>query len=58
MVAECAGKFSGVFFALFYELWRKQPFPIPADDEIDPGLRAQLASTRRGSGRTCRSAQG
>ncbi len=46
VVAECAGKFSGVFFALFFELWRKHPFPIPADDEIDPGLRAQLASYR------------
>jgi AcrR family transcriptional regulator len=43
VVAECAGKFSGVFFALFYELWRKHPFPIPRDDEIDPGLREQLA---------------
>jgi hypothetical protein len=43
VVAECAGKFSGVFFALFYELWRKQPFPIPSDDEIEPGLREQLA---------------
>jgi AcrR family transcriptional regulator len=43
VVAECAVKFSGVFFALFYELWRKHPFPIPRDDEIDPGLRAQLA---------------
>jgi AcrR family transcriptional regulator len=43
VVAECAGKFSGVFFALFYELWHKQPFPIPGDDEIDPGLREQLA---------------
>lgn len=43
VVAECAGKFSGVFFSLFYELWRKHPFPIPGDDEIDPGLREQLA---------------
>lgn len=50
VVAECAGKFSGVFFALFYELWRKQPFPIPADDEIDPGLRAQLASYQEALG--------
>ena len=46
LVAECAGKFSGVFFALFFELWRKHPFPIPADDEIDPTLRAQLAHYR------------
>ena len=50
VVAECAGKFSGVFFALFYELWRKQPFPIPADNEIDPGLRAQLASYQEALG--------
>ena len=51
VVTECAGKFSGVFFALFHELWRKQPFPVPADDEIDPGLRAQLARYRDGLGR-------
>jgi AcrR family transcriptional regulator len=50
VVAECAGKFSGVFFALFVELWRKHPFPVPADDEIDPGLRAQLARYRDGLG--------
>ena len=50
VVAECAGKFSGVFFALFYELWSKQPFPIPRDDEIDPGLRAQLARFQEGLG--------
>ena len=48
LVAECAGKFSGVFFALFYELWTMQPFPIPRDDEIDPGLRAQLARYQDG----------
>jgi AcrR family transcriptional regulator len=46
VVAECAAKFSGAFFALFYELWRKHPFPVPADDEIDPGLREQLARNR------------
>jgi AcrR family transcriptional regulator len=50
VVAECAAKFSGVFFALFLELWHKQPFPVPADDEIDPGLRRQLASYRDGLG--------
>ncbi|MGP7997205.1 MAG: TetR/AcrR family transcriptional regulator [Streptosporangiaceae bacterium] len=50
VVAECAGKFSAVFFTLFYELWRKQPFPVPADDEIDPGLREQLARYREGLG--------
>ena len=48
LVAECAGKFSGVFFALFYELWNKQPFSIPRDDEIDPRLRVQLARYQEG----------
>jgi AcrR family transcriptional regulator len=50
VVAECAAKFSGVFFALFFELWRKHPFPIPSDDEIDPGLRGQLARYREALG--------
>ena len=45
-VAECADKFSGEFLALFYELWSKHPFPVPADDEIDPGLLAQLVRYR------------
>lgn len=46
VVAEHAGKFSGEFLALFYELWRKHPFPVPADEEIEPGLAAQLARYR------------
>jgi len=46
IVDACAAKFSGVFFALFLELWRKRPFPVPADDQIDPGLRGQLAHYR------------
>jgi AcrR family transcriptional regulator len=48
--AECAAKFSGTFFALMTELWRQKPFPVPADDEIDPGLREQLARYRDGTG--------
>jgi len=35
-------RFALVFAALFAELWAKAPFPIPAEDEIDPRLRAQL----------------
>ncbi len=42
IVSECAGRFSAVFFTLFLELWHKHPFPVAADQEIDPGLRAQL----------------
>jgi AcrR family transcriptional regulator len=46
VVDACAQKFSGTFLALFLELWRHRPFPIPADGEIEPGLRAQLAHYR------------
>jgi AcrR family transcriptional regulator len=45
-VAECASKFSLEFLVLFYELWSKHPFPVLADDEIDPGLLAQLIRYR------------
>lgn len=43
VVAACAAKFSGTFFLLFLELWREHPFPVQAGEEIDPGLRGQLA---------------
>ena len=46
VVAECADKFSLEFLTLFFELWSKHPFPVPADDEIDPGLLAQLVRYR------------
>ncbi len=46
VIDACAAKFSGTFFALFLELWRKHPFPVPADEEIDPRLRGQLAHYR------------
>ena len=43
---ECALAFAGTFFALFLELWHAAPFPVPADEEIDAGLRAQLVRYR------------
>jgi len=43
-LAECGFRFGQVFLGLFSELWRKWPFPAPADDELDPTLRRQLAS--------------
>ena len=43
---ECALAFAGTFFALFLELWTHLPFPVPADGEIDPELRAQLIRYR------------
>ena len=43
---ECALAFAGTFFTLFLELWHKVPFPITADEQIDPGLRDQLRRYR------------
>jgi AcrR family transcriptional regulator len=41
-VSECAGRLGGAFMVLFLELWRKQPFPVLADDQIESSLAAQL----------------
>jgi AcrR family transcriptional regulator len=46
VIAACAMKFSGTFFALFLELWRDHPFRVPADGEIDSRVREQLARYR------------
>jgi AraC-like DNA-binding protein len=46
VIAACAMKFSGTFFTLFLDLWRRHPFAVPADDELDPGLREQLIRYR------------
>ena len=43
---ECALAFAGTFFALFRELWNAAPFPVPAAEDIDPGLRDQLGRYR------------
>jgi len=37
-----AERFCGVFLSLFVELWEQRPFPIRADEEIDPSLLADL----------------
>jgi AcrR family transcriptional regulator len=43
---ECGRRFGGTFLALFLELWHRAPFPVPADDDIDPGLLRQLVHYR------------
>src|SRR2546429_5269794 len=43
---ECALAFAGTFFTLFLELWNAAPFPVPAAEDIDPGLRDQLGRYR------------
>ena len=50
IITESGGEFGNTFFVLILELWRKHPFPVPADEEIDPGLRAQLERYREGLG--------
>jgi AcrR family transcriptional regulator len=43
---ECALQFAGTFLALFLEVWNVRQFPVPAPDEIDPGLLEQLTRYR------------
>jgi AcrR family transcriptional regulator len=50
ITAEGGGQFGNTFFLLMLELWRKQPFDVPADDQIDPGLLEQLKRYREGLG--------
>jgi AcrR family transcriptional regulator len=41
-VHQAGGRMGAIFFTLFFELWRRQPFPVPPDEEITPALRRQL----------------
>jgi AcrR family transcriptional regulator len=50
ITSEGGGQFGNTFFTLMVELWRKRPFPVPSDAEIDPGLREQLVRYREGLG--------
>ncbi len=50
LINECAARFSGTFFALFLELWRRQPFSVPSLGDMDAGLRSQLERYRDGLG--------
>jgi AcrR family transcriptional regulator len=50
ITAEGGGRFGNTFFVLMIELYRKQPFPVPPDNEIDPGLAEQLERYRDGLG--------
>jgi AcrR family transcriptional regulator len=43
---QCALEFAATFYVLFLELWTASPFPILADDQIDPALRRQLRHFR------------
>ncbi|MDN3356564.1 TetR/AcrR family transcriptional regulator [Actinomadura sp. DC4] len=39
---EAGSRLGGIFLRLFAELWHRQPFPVPTDEEITPALRHQL----------------
>ena len=43
---QCALEFAGTFYTLFIELWNRDRFPVPYDEEIEPELRAQLVRFR------------
>jgi AcrR family transcriptional regulator len=43
-------RFCAVYLRLFEELWKAAPFPVPADDELPPDLRDQLATFQGQSG--------
>lgn len=39
---DCGYKFGQLFLDLFGNLYRSRPFPVPADEDIQPALRHQL----------------
>ncbi len=45
---DCGFQFGQVFLDLFGDLYRKHPFVIPADGDIEPALREQLRRFRDG----------
>ncbi len=47
---DCGYKFGQVFLDLYSELYRRRSFPIPADKDIVPSLREQLARYRQLTG--------
>jgi AcrR family transcriptional regulator len=47
---DCGYRFGQVFLDLFGELYRRRPFAIPADEDIQPELRRQLATYRQVTG--------
>jgi AcrR family transcriptional regulator len=46
ITAAGGGEFGNTFLVLMLELYRKQPFPVPPEDEIDAGLAEQLERYR------------
>ena len=47
---DCGHQFGQIFLDLYGDLYRRHPFPIPADQDIEPSLRQQLARYREMTG--------
>lgn len=45
-LTECGLRFGLIFLRLFTDLWTIKPFEVPADAQLDPSLRDQLARYR------------
>jgi AcrR family transcriptional regulator len=45
-LTECGLRFGLIFLRLFTDLWTIKPFLVPADDQLEPSLRDQLARYR------------
>lgn len=43
-VQQAAARFGALFAELIARIWAERPFPVPADDEIEPDLREQLVA--------------
>jgi AcrR family transcriptional regulator len=41
-IDEAGSRLGAIFFDLMAELWQRQPFPVPADEDVAPELRHQL----------------
>ncbi|NUS74526.1 MAG: TetR/AcrR family transcriptional regulator, partial [Corynebacteriales bacterium] len=39
---ESGRQFGGFFLGVFLAVWASKPFPVPAEDQMEPGLAAQL----------------
>jgi AcrR family transcriptional regulator len=49
--AQAGGaRFGEIFFELFADVWRQQPFPVPTADELDPGMVRELTAYLRAVG--------
>ncbi len=49
-VIECGTRFGGIYLRMLTDLWQVKPFAVPADEALDPSIRAQLVVYREHAG--------